>query len=106
MAHEYRATVKWTRGDAKFTDQRYSRGHSWTFDGGSRFRVVLAAQRAPALFGRQRRRSRGRRSSRFASCRMLTFLTSRRQAGIWSSIMRMMPVGVMSKNERGSGFPR
>jgi len=35
MAHEYRATVKWKRdADVKFTDQRYSRGHTWTFDGG------------------------------------------------------------------------
>jgi organic hydroperoxide reductase OsmC/OhrA len=35
MAHEYRATVTWKReGGATFTDQRYSRGHTWTFDGG------------------------------------------------------------------------
>src|SRR5215475_10388941 len=35
MAHEYRATVKWQRAaDAKFTYQRYSRGHTWSFDGG------------------------------------------------------------------------
>src|SRR5947199_6683061 len=34
MAHKYRANVKWSRGGATFTDQRYSRGHSWSFDGG------------------------------------------------------------------------
>ena len=34
MAHQYRATLKWTRGGAVFTDQRYSRGHTWSFDGG------------------------------------------------------------------------
>ena len=60
MAHEYRATVKWTRGDAKFTDQRYSRGHSWSFDGGITVpALVLAAERAAALFGRRGGRSRG-----------------------------------------------
>lgn len=31
---EYRTTVAWSRGDAPFTDNRYSRGHTWRFDGG------------------------------------------------------------------------
>lgn len=30
----YRATIEWDRGDATFVDNRYSRRHSWTFDGG------------------------------------------------------------------------
>jgi organic hydroperoxide reductase OsmC/OhrA len=29
------AQVSWTRGDARFTDGRYSRGHAWRFDGGA-----------------------------------------------------------------------
>jgi organic hydroperoxide reductase OsmC/OhrA len=28
-------TVTWERGDASFTDQRYSRAHQWRFDGGA-----------------------------------------------------------------------
>ena len=28
-------TVAWERGDASFTDQRYSRAHQWRFDGGA-----------------------------------------------------------------------
>jgi organic hydroperoxide reductase OsmC/OhrA len=31
----YTASVRWTRGDAKFTDNRYSRRHAWHFDGGA-----------------------------------------------------------------------
>ncbi|MBY4676486.1 OsmC family protein [Marinobacterium arenosum] len=31
---EYFATVTWQRDDQPFTDNRYSRGHSWQFDGG------------------------------------------------------------------------
>ena len=31
---EYKATVAWQRDGAKFTDNRYSRGHRWSFDGG------------------------------------------------------------------------
>lgn len=31
---DYLATIKWRRGDARFTDNRYSRLHEWEFDGG------------------------------------------------------------------------
>jgi organic hydroperoxide reductase OsmC/OhrA len=31
----YGCTVEWSRGDAVFTDQKYSRGHQWRFDGGA-----------------------------------------------------------------------
>ena len=34
MAHEYTATVHWQRQGASFSDNRYSRGHVWRFDGG------------------------------------------------------------------------
>lgn len=31
---EYTATIRWDRAGATFVDNRYSRGHSWQFDGG------------------------------------------------------------------------
>lgn len=31
---EYRVAVEWNRNGATFTDNRYSRGHRWRFDGG------------------------------------------------------------------------
>jgi organic hydroperoxide reductase OsmC/OhrA len=40
---EHSATVRWTRGGAAFTDQRYSRAHHWQFDGGA----VIAAAASP-----------------------------------------------------------
>jgi len=43
--HEYTATVAWQRGDAKFTDNRYSRAHEWSFDGGA----VVPASSSPAV---------------------------------------------------------
>ncbi|HJU24153.1 MAG TPA: OsmC family protein [Casimicrobiaceae bacterium] len=30
----YTASIAWSRGDARFTDNRYSRRHRWRFDGG------------------------------------------------------------------------
>ena len=32
--HTYTARVAWRRADSKFTDNRYSRAHEWSFDGG------------------------------------------------------------------------
>jgi len=40
---EYHALTEWTRGDAPFLDNRYSRGHAWTFDEG----VSVAASSSP-----------------------------------------------------------
>jgi len=39
----YTVSVAWQRGDARFTDNRYSRRHTWTFDGG----FVVPASSSP-----------------------------------------------------------
>lgn len=31
----YFATIKWDRGEQSFSDNKYSRGHLWEFDGGT-----------------------------------------------------------------------
>ena len=36
-------SVEWTRGDAAFTDRKYSRAHQWRFDGGA----VVPASSSP-----------------------------------------------------------
>jgi organic hydroperoxide reductase OsmC/OhrA len=44
--HTYRAKVSWTRDEsARFTDQRYSRRHQWSFDGG----VTVPASASPQV---------------------------------------------------------
>ncbi|MCG9750084.1 OsmC family protein [Vibrio brasiliensis] len=41
---DYSATVKWQRGEQEpFSDNKYSRGHTWEFDGG----VVVPASSSP-----------------------------------------------------------
>jgi organic hydroperoxide reductase OsmC/OhrA len=42
---EYSATIRWQRGDQPFTDDRYSRGHEWSFDGG----LSVPASASPAI---------------------------------------------------------
>lgn len=38
-AHQYTATVRWSRGADAFSDRRYSRVHTWSFDGGIEVRA-------------------------------------------------------------------
>ena len=33
---EHTTTIEWQRGEAHFIDNRYSRAHTWSFDGGAR----------------------------------------------------------------------
>ena len=42
---EHHAQLSWSRGDQAFTDNRYSRRHAWTFDGGA----VVAGSAAPSV---------------------------------------------------------
>ena len=41
----YTAEIHWRRGDQKFTDNRYSRAHTWKFDGGTE----VPASSSPAV---------------------------------------------------------
>jgi organic hydroperoxide reductase OsmC/OhrA len=41
--HEHQARIHWARGTAAFIDNRYSRAHTWTFDGG----VTVPASSSP-----------------------------------------------------------
>lgn len=41
--HKYEARIAWQRAGAVFTDNRYSRGHTWSFDGG----VTVPASSSP-----------------------------------------------------------
>jgi len=42
---EYAATIRWRRGNQSFTDDQYSRGHEWEFDGG----ITVPASASPAI---------------------------------------------------------
>ena len=46
--HRYEARIAWNRAGAKFTDQRYGRGHDWTFDGGVTVRASASPAHVPA----------------------------------------------------------
>jgi len=45
MAHLHTALIRWNAGDADFLARRYSRAHTWTFDGV----VVVPASSSPRV---------------------------------------------------------
>jgi organic hydroperoxide reductase OsmC/OhrA len=101
MTHEYNATIVWTRGDAAFTDNRYSRGHTWKFDGlevpGSSapssvrlpYSVAEAVDPEEALV------------AAVSSCHMLFFLAFAAKEGFVVDRYEDAAHGVMTKNENG-----
>jgi len=100
--HEYTAGIHWTRGEAPFTDNRYSRAHRWRFDGGLEVpasssphvvRVPLSAEAAvdpeEALV------------AALSSCHMLWFLSLAAQGGFRVDDYRDQAVGIMGRNAAG-----
>ncbi|HEX7150902.1 MAG TPA: OsmC family protein [Thermoanaerobaculia bacterium] len=99
---DYTATVQWQRGDARFTDNRYSRLHSWEFDGG----ITVPASASPHVV-------RAPFSSAEAvdpeeafvaalsSCHMLFFLSIAAKRGYVIDSYVDRAVGIMEKNAAG-----
>ena len=106
MAHEYTATVSWHRGSSEpFTDNKYSRAHTWAFDGGvtvpassSPLSVRLPLSRADAVDPEEAL------VASLSSCHMLTFLYLAAKQGHVIESYDDAAVGIMSKNERGKLF--
>jgi len=102
VAHQYRATVTWKRDGSAFTDQRYSRAHTWSFDGGitvpassSPLSVKLPYSVAEAVDPEEAL------VAAVASCHLLTFLYVAAKQGFVVEDYSDDAVGEMTKNERG-----
>jgi organic hydroperoxide reductase OsmC/OhrA len=98
----YTATVDWTRGDAPFADNRYSRGHWWRFDGGvevpasaSPHNVPLPMSVAAAVDPEEAF------VASLASCHMLWFLSLAASRGWVVDRYRDEAVGEMGTNAEG-----
>jgi organic hydroperoxide reductase OsmC/OhrA len=99
MAH-YTATIAWRRGDEEpFTDNRYSRGHQWSFDGG----VTLRASSSPHVVPRYSDPAGVDPEEAFiaalSSCHMLTFLYLAAKAGHVVDSYDDTAEGVMAKTD-------
>ncbi len=102
MMAEYRATVLWKRSGAAFTDNRYSRGHVWKFDGGievpassSPHVVPLPMSVAEAVDPEEAF------IAALSSCHMLWFLSIAAKRGFVVESYLDEAVGIMGKNADG-----
>ena len=102
MMAEYKATVLWKRSGAAFTDNRYSRGHVWQFDGGievpassSPHVVPLPMSVAEAVDPEEAF------IAALSSCHMLWFLSIAAKRGFVVESYLDEAVGIMGKNADG-----
>src|SRR5580704_5962470 len=101
-AHTYDVQIRWSRGDAAFTDNRYSRAHSWLFDGGievpassSPYVVRVPLSTAAAVDPEEAF------VASISSCHMLWFLSIAAGKGLCVDRYVDAAVGVMGKNAAG-----
>ena len=101
MAHAYRATVLWRRGDQAFTDNRYSRAHVWRFDEG----LEVPASSSPFVVPNHSLAAAVDPEEAFvaslSSCHMLFFLSFAARAGFQVDSYEDQARGEMAKNEAG-----
>ena len=99
----YTATIRWNRTASEaFTDGRYSRVHSWTFDGGA----VVAASSSPHVVPMPFSDPAGVDPEEafvasLSSCHMLFFLDFARRAGLVVEGYEDVAEGVMAKRDDG-----
>lgn len=98
---DYPATVEW-RSNGDFREGRYSRAHSWSFDGGA----VVPASASPHVVPPPLSDPAGvdpeeALVASVSSCHMLWFLHLARDAGLEVAAYRDEALGTMGKDDRG-----
>ena len=99
---EHQAVIAWERNDVAFTDQRYSRGHRWSFDGGVEVpasaspHVVAAPYSVAAAVDPEEAFV-----ASLASCHMLWFLSIAAKDGWVVDRYRDAARGVMGRGDGG-----
>jgi organic hydroperoxide reductase OsmC/OhrA len=99
---EHKATIRWQRTSPDFLKGRYSREHTWTFDGG----VTISASASPAVVPPPWSNPASvdpeeAYVASISSCHMLTFIYLAGRQGFQVDSYEDEAVGIMSKNEKG-----
>jgi organic hydroperoxide reductase OsmC/OhrA len=99
---QHKATVSWKCDNETFLQGKFSRAHSWRFDGGH----VVPASSSPSvvpvpLSSAEAVDPEEAFVASLSSCHMLTFLWEAKKAGFRVDAYEDEAVGEMTKNERG-----
>jgi organic hydroperoxide reductase OsmC/OhrA len=99
---EHKATIVWERGEQAFSDNSYSRGHLWKFDGG----LTVPASASPDVVPLPMSVAENVDPEEafvaaLSSCHMLTFLAIAAKRGFVIDSYTDAAVGMMGKNPDG-----
>lgn len=104
---EHRAIIRWTLKETPddFGKGRYSREHTWTFDGGVTISASPAPSNVPIPFSNPALVDPEEAFvAAIASCHFLTFAWLAAQAGYVLESYEDQAVGKMAKNDRGAAW--
>jgi organic hydroperoxide reductase OsmC/OhrA len=98
----YTATIRWERGNQPFTDNRYSRGHAWLFDGGVEVPASSSPHSVPPPFSLSNAVDPEEAFvASLSSCHMLWFLSIAAKRGFCVDSYVDDAEGVLARNDLG-----
>ena len=102
MMSEHKATIRWENKGPEFSKGKYSREHTWSFDGG----LTVAASPAPSVVPPPYSNPANVDPEEafvaaISSCHMLTFLHLASRRGFLVDSYEDEAIGAMRKNEKG-----
>lgn len=96
------AIIKWRRTDPEFLKAKYSREHTWTFDGGFTMPASPSPSVVPTPWSNPAHVDPEEAFvASISSCHMLTYLFLASRQGFVIDDYEDEAVGVMSKNDKG-----
>jgi organic hydroperoxide reductase OsmC/OhrA len=99
---EHKAMIRWRGNGPDFLKGKYSREHTWTFDGGASVPASASPAVVPAPWSNPAHVDPEEAFvASLASCHLLTFLYLAGQQGFQIDSYDDEAVGVMAKNEKG-----
>jgi organic hydroperoxide reductase OsmC/OhrA len=99
---EHKATISWKCNSPDFLKGKYSREHTWTFDGGLTIPASSSPSVVPTPYSNPANVDPEEAFvASLSSCHMLTFVYLAGKQGFQVDAYKDTAVGVMSKNERG-----
>src|SRR4051812_43112315 len=98
---EHRATIRW-KSEGDFTKGRFSREHTWSFDGGMTIAASSSPSAVPLPYSNPANVDPEEAFvAALSSCHMMTFLFLAFRKGFQVAAYDDDAVGMMTKNERG-----
>ena len=99
---EHKATISWKRAGSDFLTGKYSREHTWTFDGGLTVPASPSPSVVPVPYSNPAHVDPEEAFvAAISSCHMLTYLYVAYKQGFQVDSYHDEAVGAMTRNERG-----